>query len=328
MPSLHRPFLAALAAAFISITAAHGAGFTIERSIALPDTTGRIDHLAIDLDGNLIFVAEHDNGTLDVVNLATGKVSGRITDLAEPQGVAYIAGTGQVVVANGGDGSVKFFDATSLAPGPETELGSDADNIRLAPDTQQVLVGYGDGGLAIIDPAHGRVVKKITLAAHPESFQLSSDGTSAYVNLPDSARIGVADLKTGTVDSISTPDLGGNFPMAAESKTGRLAVAFRSPAKLALVDPEGKAIVTAIDTCGDADDVFFDAKRSLLYITCGAGTVDIVRQAGDRLTSVAKVPTGNGARTGLFVPELDRLFVAAPAHGDQGARILVLKPDA
>jgi hypothetical protein len=81
----------------------------LERTIALPNVAGRIDHLAIDLADKLLFVAEYGNGTVDVVDLAGGKVTGRIAGLHEPQGITVLA-DGQVVVACG-DGSVHFYTA-------------------------------------------------------------------------------------------------------------------------------------------------------------------------------------------------------------------------
>jgi hypothetical protein len=63
------------------ITAAHAAGLVTERTIALPNVAGRIDHLASDDTGKILFVAEHDNGTLDVVDLAAGRPIGRINNM-------------------------------------------------------------------------------------------------------------------------------------------------------------------------------------------------------------------------------------------------------
>ena len=54
--------------------------------------------------------------------------------------------------------------------------------------------------------------------------------------------------------------------------------------------------------------------------------VDVFQQNESGLDPLGRVPTVSGARTSLFVPELDRLFVAARANNDKGARILVLKP--
>src|SRR5215208_4739525 len=69
----------------------------------------------------------------------------------------------------------------------------------------------------------------------------------------------------------------------------------------------------AAETCGDSDDVFLDEKRNRIYVSCGEGFVDVfeVADAGFRRTDhIATVP---GARTSLFVPELDRLFLAVRA---------------
>jgi hypothetical protein len=46
----------------------------------------------------------------------------------------------------------------------------------------------------------------------------------------------------------------------------------------------------------------------------------------DKLRRVARIPTTEGARTGLFVPELDRLFVAARARGSEPATLWVFQP--
>ena len=47
------------------------------------------------------------------------------------------------------------------------------------------------------------------------------------------------------------------------------------------------------------------------YVICGQGVVDVLDDNGSR---IQRIPTATGARTGLFVPELERLFVAVPAR--------------
>jgi hypothetical protein len=73
------------------------------------------------------------------------------------------------------------------------------------------------------------------------------------------------------------------------------------------------AIAAQLETCGDADDVFFDDKRHRLYVSCGAGSVDVVQYGATGLHRLERVSTYWGARTSLFVPELDLLFVAERA---------------
>jgi hypothetical protein len=71
-------------------------------------------------------------------------------------------------------------------------------------------------------------------------------------------------------------------------------------------------VVNELGICGDSDDVFVDAKRKRLYVGCGAGYVEVI-DASASYKRLARISTATGARTSLFVPELDRLFLAVPA---------------
>jgi hypothetical protein len=90
-------------------------------------------------------------------------------------------------------------------------------------------------------------------------------------------------------------------------------VVFRSPPALAVFSmADGKAISNA-ETCGDADDLFVDTKRERVYVSCGAGFIDVFETDGTTYRPMARIPTSAGARTSLFVPEMDRLMVAVRA---------------
>jgi YVTN family beta-propeller protein len=101
---------------------------TLEQTIPLHNVSGRIDHMAVDLDRKRVFVAELGNGTVDVVDLATATVIHRIGGLHEPQGIGYAPARDVVAVASAGDGSVRFFNGGDFAPAGVVELGEDADN--------------------------------------------------------------------------------------------------------------------------------------------------------------------------------------------------------
>ena len=71
----------------LTATAGQPRPLVLERKIPLGEVRGRIDHLAIDLDRDRLFVAELGNNSLGVVDLAAGKLLRRIGELDEPQGV-------------------------------------------------------------------------------------------------------------------------------------------------------------------------------------------------------------------------------------------------
>ena len=86
---------------------------------------------------------------------------------------------------------------SSAAPICTIDLGDDADNIRLLGQTGRIVVGFGSGGLAVIDPRSRVKLAEIKLAAHPEGFQVSHDEARAFVNIPDAKQIAAIDLETG-----------------------------------------------------------------------------------------------------------------------------------
>jgi DNA-binding beta-propeller fold protein YncE len=297
-----------------------------EATIVLPHTSGRIDHLAIDLARKHLFVAELGNGSVDVVDLAARQVVHRLTGLREPQGVLYAPSADRLAVASAGDGTLRLFGADTFAVLGIIGLGYDADNLRLAPDGHDVVVGYGDGRLAVIDPAQRTVRRRIVLPAHPEGFQVTQDNR-AFINVPDARRIEVADLNTGKIVATwSFPGLSGNFPMAL-GEDGILAVVFRTPSAFVRIDRTSGHEVSRSRAGDDADDVFFDSRRQRYYVSCGAEAVDTFDVTGGRIKALASVQTAGGARTSLFVPELDRLFVAERAGlFGSDASIRVMRP--
>lgn len=295
----------------------------------MPHTGGRIDHMAVGLRRGRLFVAELGNGTLDVIDIAGRRVVRRVSGFKDPQGVGYSPAADVISVASAGDGSVRLFRGEDLSPVGVIDLGDDADNVRVDPRSGQVFVGYGKGGLAVVDPVSRSVVSRAKLPAHPEGFGIDAAAHRAYVNVPDAHQIAVVGLGTGRQTATwQVPGLRSSYPMALDETQGVLATGFWDPARLVLLDTANGAVKASIETCGDADDVFFDAKRHRIYVSCGEGVVDVVQQDAEGSRPLARVITSSGARTSLFVPELDRLFVAARA-GVSGshAAILVLRPE-
>lgn len=302
----------------------------LERTIPLADVSGRIDHMDIDVGRKRLFVAELGNGSLEVIDLATGQAVHRIGGLKEPQGVGYAPAADMIAVTSAKDGTVQLFRAADFSTVSTVDLGDDADNVRLDARSGRFVVGYGSGGLAVLDPTSRSVVSRTELAAHPEGFRLDPVGPRAFVNLPDAHRIDVVDLVIGRqVATWNVPNLRANFPMALDESGAVLATVFRNPARLVLLDTDTGAVRANLATGDDADDVFFDSKRHRIYVSCGEGMIDVFQQDGNGYRRLERIKTASGARTSLFVPELDRLFVAARAgffgFGSDAA-ILVFRP--
>jgi DNA-binding beta-propeller fold protein YncE len=290
---------------------------SLQAKITLPGVRGRIDHLAYDSMRRRLFVAALGNNTVEVVDLAARERVHSITGLHEPQGVAYLPALGRLVVANGGNGVCVFYTGDTYTELGSVALGDDADNVRSY--GAKVYVGYGSGGIAVIDPAAMQKVGNLSLQAHPESFQLGDSGR-VYINVPDAGAVVSADLAAGQVDATwENRGASANFPMALDSRGGRVFVGYRHSAQLRVLDARTGMVLASMPCVGDADDIFYDAVTGLVFVSGGEGYVDVFR--GNKL--INRLATRKGARTCLWLSGERKLIVAVPARGGEEAELWV-----
>ncbi len=294
-------------------------------SIDLPGVSGRIDHLAFDPISQHIFLAALGNNSVEVVDLKNNKPIYSIQNLREPQGIAYIPVSNTMFVANGNNGKCEVFDAKNFQKITSIQLQGDADNVRYDSVNRKVYVGYGDGGIAIIDANSFKQVGDIKLEGHPESFQLDIAAGKIYVNVPDRQRVEIiAPNQQIATTRLKLTAAKSNFPMALDAVNHRLFIGCRQPAKLLVLDTDNGNLIAAIDTDSDVDDIFYNKKTADIYLSCGGGYIDIIRQQNAQTYSfVEKIRSHTGARTSLFIPRLNRLVVASPKSFSNKAVLLV-----
>jgi YVTN family beta-propeller protein len=295
------------------------------RTIPLPGVSGRIDHMAVDPSGNRLFVAALGNNSVEVIDLGTGTRTRSLTGLPEPQGIIFASGANRLFVACGGDGTLRIFDGATLEPVSRVPLGSDADNVRYDPARGRVYVGYGSGGLAVMDE-RGRRLGNVELPDHPESFALEDGGERIFVNVPGAECVEVVDGSANTVKA-SWPLGGakGNFPMALDRADSVLYVGCRRPPEVLGLNARTGRIVTGLPVGGDPDDLYVDASRRRVIVSCGSGELDVLAiGSSGTLEPLSRIPTAPGARTSLFLPESGRIILAVPRRDGHDAEIRVV----
>jgi DNA-binding beta-propeller fold protein YncE len=307
----------------ISFANAEEKAFRLKQTITLPGVEGRIDHLALDPSGERLFVCALGNNTVEVLDLRKGERIHSITGLGAPQGIAYIPEFNRLFVANDKGGICKIYDGKSFQEVGQLDFKDDADNVRYDDAAKKIYVGFGSGGIAIVNASDGKQIGSIKLSAHPEAFELEKNGKRIFVNVPNSRHVAVIDRDKGEVAATWKTDLAfGNFPMALDEANHRLFIGCRLPSKVVVLKTESGNVVAKIDISGDPDDIFYDSKRHRIYAICGAGKIDIIEQTDpNTYAASSKVDTADGARTGLFVSERDTLFVAVPHRGSQQTEI-------
>ena len=296
-------------------------------TIPLQGVEGRIDHLAIDLKAQRLFVAALGNNTVEIVDLTAGKVTHSISGLDEPQGIVFVPEFNKIFVANGGNGICEIFDSDTFQKIGQLNLSGDADNIRYNAISKTVYVGYGNGGLSLIEASTNKVIGDIKLNGHPESFQLDLSDARILVNIPSANQIAVVDSqKQKVIATWLLTNAVANYPMALDENQHRLFVGTRFPAKLNIYDSQTGKQVAGLDSVGDADDIFYDTDHKEIFLIGGEGYVDLFSQEdADHYELATRVSTASGARTGLWVSELNQLYIAVPHRGSQEAEIRVYK---
>ena len=298
---------------------------TLVRSIDLPHVEGRIDHLAYDATTRRLYVAALGNNTVEVLDVKADVHVRSLPGFREPQGIAVAADPRKVAVANGQGEGLQLLGADDYRPGALVRLGDDADNVRYDAAARRLYVGFGDGALAAIDPAVGKLLGQVKLAGHPESFQLERDGSRAFVNVPNADQVAVVDrtsMKVMSTWPITTARA--NYPMSLDEANHRVFIGCRRPAKVLVLDTASGKERSSFEIVGDTDDLFYDAARKRLYVSGGDGFIDVVLDQGDnKFSRIAHLPTAAGARTSLFVADQDRLYLAVPHRGNQRAEIRV-----
>jgi DNA-binding beta-propeller fold protein YncE len=302
----------------------NGASLQLKQTIPLPGVEGRIDHFDFDSTRERLFVCALGNNTVEVIDLRQGRRVHTISGLGAPQGVAYVSG--HLFVANDSGGVCDIYDDKDFQLLGKVDLKDDADNVRYDPATKRVYVGFGSGGIAILNATDGNEIGSIKLAAHPEAFELEKQGHRIFVNVPGARQVAVVDREKGQVVATWTPGALGNFPMALDEADHRLFVGYRVPPKLVVLDTESGKAVASVGIASDPDDVLYDSKHQRIYTICGAGKIEIIEQTDvNHYRIVGAIDTADGARTGLFVPERDTLFVGVPHRGTQNAEIRVYR---
>jgi len=318
--------------------------------IPLPQIDGRIDHTSVDLTGQRLFSSGFGNNALAIIDLKADKLVEQIKALNKPQNSYYVASVNRLFVSNQGDGTVKIFDGTTYALQKTVQLSSDADNMRYDARRQHVLVDYGgekflfgqvrarqgmkDGAVAVLD-LDGNKVGEIPTSGHPEALQLEQKGNRVFINSPDNHYVVVADLDTNKVLAHWSDPACEGHPLALDEGHHRIFTFCRTEnAYVSVIDTESGKQVTTIPATpkSSSDDLFYDPSKSRLYAisvvqtgTVNPGIIDVIQQRdADHYERIATYETGSAAATGLFVPELGKLFVAVHAQPTgQGGEYLV-----
>lgn len=295
----------------------------------MPGYSGDFDHFAVDLKGNRLFLAAEEHKTVEVFDLHTGKRIHSIRGFGDPHMMVYLPDSNSLIVTDGDDfGMVELVSGKDYEIVNTIKLPSGVDHAAFDPVNKYYYVQSGSEKgskthmINIIDTRTFKHVGDIEGVPGEDNEAMTIDraGKKLYANLTGTDEVGVIDLDTRQlIARWPLPDAHVAHGIALDESNHRVFAATRKPPKFIAFDTDtGKAVADL--PCVDVNsDMWFDAAQKRIYVT-GSEKTSVFKQIdADHYEHVAEVPTAYRAKSSIFVPELNRLYVAVSSKG---------KPDA
>ncbi|MEO8779613.1 MAG: hypothetical protein ABI389_13195, partial [Rhodanobacter sp.] len=180
-----------------------------------------------------------------------------------------------------------------------------------------------------VDPLTGHVYATLRFDSNQtQAVKAEQNGNRLFVNVADHSYVAVVDKKTLKV--IARWPIHGaktTLTMALDEADHRLFVGSRNPSKLYVLNTDTGATVAVLDAPSTSDGLFWDSARKRVYVPGGDGYLGVFQQVSpDLYAARPRIPSAIGAKSGIVVPELKRLYLAvSPGAKRKGGEILWFK---
>ena len=306
-------------------------------TISLPGLKeGDFDHFAVDLDGHRLFLTAEANGLIEVFNTQTNQLIHTIRGMQAPHSMVYRGDLKRLYVVDGDASEIKVYDTNGYALVGHVPLYIDADSQAYDPETKLMYVVSGGreahtpySYISIVDTTQAKKLRDMKIDANwLEALVVDPPAARLFVNITAETAVGVIDLKQYSLSAKwRIPDeIHQNVPLFFDRQNHRLLLTTRKAPRLIVIDSDSGAVKANLACVGMVDDLAYDAKLKRVYLS-GDQFVEVFQQQdSDHYTSLGKIPSGFRAKTAIWIPELNRYYLAVPRHGSQQAEVKVYQP--
>jgi DNA-binding beta-propeller fold protein YncE len=275
-----------------------------------PDGVG-MDYIVFDPRTNTVWAPAGNTGSVDVVDVASGKVrriEGFATQEIERRGKKRTVGpssatlgpAGTVYVGNRGDFSVCAIDEKSFAKGACGKLDAMPDGIAYVAKTDEVWVTTPrDQSVRVLDGKTLAQKARLPFEGEPEGFAVDATRGRFYTNLEDKDVTLAIDLATHATVATWKPACGEDGPHGLRLAEAEAMLIVACSAKVETLDvAHDGAIAGSVVTGDGVDDIDYSAGTHSVYVGAAkTATLTVARlDAKGALAIVGTAATKEGAR--------------------------------
>jgi DNA-binding beta-propeller fold protein YncE len=296
------------------------------------------DHLALDLKGNRLFTTMQAAHAVDVLDLTHGAEAKSINGLGNPHAIFFDPLANTLFVTDSEHGVLHVLDGTSYLEIKSIQLERGADGIVF--DGRTGLLYVSNGGdeagqtfslISVVDVRRQEKIADIRIdSAGLEAMAIEPSTNRLFVNLPVKNSIAVVNLTTR--QAVATWHLTKgrkNMAIALDPIRHLLFVGCRDTnvrGSIVVIDTQTSRESARIPIGGWVDSLFFDPASLRIYASCGVGEVfTLTRQSNGQYRKLPDTDTAVMAKTALYSPESQHLYVAVPHLGDTPAQVMAFE---
>jgi DNA-binding beta-propeller fold protein YncE len=305
-------FIACLLSAGLMMWAA--GEYSIKQTIVIGGDGGW-DYLIADAAKRKLYVS---HGTeVDVVDLETNMVAGKIAGTNGVHGIALANDLDRGFVSDGRDNQATIFDLKTLAVIGTVKTGMNPDGILYDPFSKRVFTFNGRSKDATaVEAETGKVAGTIALGGKPE-FPVTDGKGNVYVNIEDTNEIAHINPKTlevlakWKIEPCDSPS-----GLAFDGANRRLFAVCENKIMVVVDADNGKVVATAPTGAG-TDAAAFDPVTKLAFASNGQdGTLTVIHQeSADVYKVVENAKTQRGARTMALDAKTHKIYLATAEMG-------------
>jgi DNA-binding beta-propeller fold protein YncE len=307
---------------------------TLIQTVSLPGYTGDFDHFAVDRQRGRLLLAAEDHGTLEVFDLTTGKLLRTVKGFDAPHSILVRPNASNIIVTDSGKTMTKILDADTYERKGSIPLVESADSAGYdaKANVYYIVTGGKDVNMKTaeiesVNPDTGKKLGEVKFNDdHVEAMAVEKNGDRLFVNLTQTNKLAVVNRRTmKETAQWPVPPCKQNAMIALDEARKRIYVVCRAPGMVVVMNSDNGAVLSTQPAPLRADDVLFDAASNRLYVPGGEGYIGVYDTTNaDKVELIAKIPSAPGAKTGILLPDLKKLIVAAsPGDTKAEAKLLI-----